>query len=78
MSLCNSFEQAYGPGDFGPEAEREEEEMDGRLAEGVSIARNAAYRAARQIPRYRFFGDPPLHVTDAEYLKNREWGTRNR
>lgn len=32
----------------------------------------AVYRSARQIPRYRFFGDPPLKEQDDEYLAQRE------
>lgn len=55
-----------------PEVKREMDETNGRRSEGTTEARMAVYRAARQIPRYRFFGDPPLRETDAAYLKNRE------
>lgn len=47
-------------------------ETDGRHSEGTTEARMAVYRSARQVPRYRFFGDPPLKQQDDEYLRKRE------
>lgn len=46
--------------------------MNSNAYEGVSIGRSAAYRAAYQIPRYRFYDDPPLDETDAEYMRTSE------
>lgn len=33
----------------------------------------AVYRSARQIPRYRFFGDPPLKEQDEAYFASRKF-----
>lgn len=63
--------QAYGEANL-PELEREITETAGRRSEGVTEARMAVYRSARQIPRYRFFGDPPLKEQDEEYFAQRE------
>ena len=43
------------------------------MSDGASPARMAVYRSAEQVPRYRFFGDPPLEETDAVATKACEW-----
>eukprot|EP00903_Cladosiphon_okamuranus_P018597 g17119.t1 len=63
----DTWEEAYGPPNL-PELDRELEETAGRQSEGVTSARMALYRSARQIPRYRFFGDPPLKEQDEAYF----------
>ncbi|CBN79703.1 expressed unknown protein [Ectocarpus siliculosus] len=67
----STWEQAYGPPNL-PEVERERSETGGRKSEGVTEARMSLYRSARQIPRYRFFGDPPLKEQDEAYFAERE------
>eukprot|EP00904_Undaria_pinnatifida_P005999 jgi/Undpi1/2529/HiC_scaffold_13.g05908.m1 len=64
----DTWEEAYGEANL-PEVYREVVETDGRHSEGTTEARMAVYRSARQVPRYRFFGDPPLKQQDDEYLR---------
>ncbi|CAN0014905.1 unnamed protein product [Scytosiphon promiscuus] len=67
----DTWEEAYGPANL-PEVEREIIDTAGRRSEGISEARMAVYRSARQIPRYRFFGDPPLKEQDEAYFASQE------
>eukprot|EP00752_Nemacystus_decipiens_P014552 g12961.t1 len=66
----DTWEEAYGAANL-PELDREMTETAGRRSEGVTEARMAVYRSARQIPRYRFFGDPPLKEQDEAYFAQR-------
>lgn len=68
----NVLDQAYGPANS-PELDREIKESNGRVSDGASPARMALYRSAQQVPRYRFYGDPPLDETDEVVAKTCEW-----